>query len=151
LKEKHVVRIVAPGYYPISEIIDVSKETSETTITRDLTVVPLEKGQSIRLNTVTFGPGKFDAGKDYPELDSLAVFLNANPKMRIELGAHVENGVKQSTLKIAQDVATYLASKGVVRARISSRGYGSTKPVASNKTPDGKLMNRRIEFTILEL
>jgi outer membrane protein OmpA-like peptidoglycan-associated protein len=151
LKEKHVLRITAPGYYPVNEIVDVSKETSEVTIARDLMAVPLEKGQSVRLNTVDFSTGKFDASKTHPELDSLASFLIDNTKVRIELGAHVESGVKMSTLKIAQDIAAYLASKGVARHRISSRGYGSTKPVVPGKTPEARLENRRIEFTFLEL
>lgn len=150
LKEKHVIRITAPGYYPVNEIIDVTKETSEVTIARDLTAVPLERGQSVRLNTIDVG-SKIDQTKSYAELDSLATFLNEHPKVRIELGAHVESGVKTSTLKIAQEIANYIASKGVARHRISSRGYGSSKPVTSNKTPEGKLLNRRVEFMFLEL
>ncbi|RAW02739.1 OmpA family protein [Pseudochryseolinea flava] len=150
LKEKHIIRITAEGYYPVNEIIDVSKETSEVVIAKDLTATPIERGQVVRLNTIDVGT-KVDITKSYPELDSLAKFLTAHPKIRIELGAHVESGVKTSTLKVAQEIANYIASKGVARHRIASRGYGNTKPVASNKTPEGKLLNRRVEFIFLEL
>jgi outer membrane protein OmpA-like peptidoglycan-associated protein len=151
LKAKYVISAAAPGYYPVCEIVDVTKETDEISRSQDLTVVPVERGQSIRLNTVTFEPRKTAVDKaSYPELDSLVTFLQENPKVKIEIGGHTDNVTKLSTLNMAKAVMNYLTSKGISPHRISARGYGSTRPFASNKTPEGKALNRRMEFTILE-
>jgi chemotaxis protein MotB len=48
----------------------------------------------------------------------------------------------------AADVVTYLVSQGIPPASISAKGFGDTRPVASNDTPQGRAQNRRIEITI---
>lgn len=151
LREKHTLSAAAHGYYPVYETIDVEQETNEVKISRDLMIVPIEKGQSVRLNNVFFEPGKTVLSeKSAPELGRLVSFLNANPHIRIEIGGHTDNSSKVSTLNMAKAVVNYLAAQGVAKNRMTARGYAATKPVASNKTPEGKAQNRRIEFTILE-
>ena len=46
-------------------------------------------------------------------------------------------------------VKKYLASKGVNAANLSTKGYGEAKPVADNKTKEGRRMNRRVEFIVV--
>jgi len=48
----------------------------------------------------------------------------------------------------AAAVVTFLVSQGVPAANISAKGFGDTRPVASNDTPQGRAQNRRIEITI---
>jgi len=48
----------------------------------------------------------------------------------------------------AAEVVTFLISQGVPAASISAKGFGDTRPVASNDTPQGRAQNRRIEITI---
>jgi len=48
----------------------------------------------------------------------------------------------------AADVATFLISQGIPAANVSAKGFGDTRPVASNDTPEGRAKNRRIEITI---
>ncbi len=50
----------------------------------------------------------------------------------------------------ARAVVEYLASQGVPRERLEYRGYGEVNPVAPNDSPEGRALNRRVEFTILE-
>ena len=50
--------------------------------------------------------------------------------------------------KRAQAVLTYLVSKGIDAKRMNSVGFGDTLPVASNKTPEGRALNRRVEFSV---
>lgn len=152
LKAKYVLSATAPGYYPVCEVVDVTKETTEVTVSKDLSLVPVERGQSIRLNTVVFEPKKILVvdKASYPELDSLVKFLEANPKVKIEIGGHTDNVTKLSTLNMAKVVMTYITSKGVSKNRVTARGYGSSKPFASNKTAEGKALNRRVEFMIVE-
>ncbi len=49
----------------------------------------------------------------------------------------------------AQTVMAYLISKGIDPSRLTAKGYGMTKPIASNKTAAGKSLNRRTEVKIL--
>jgi chemotaxis protein MotB len=48
----------------------------------------------------------------------------------------------------AADVANFLISQGIPAANISAKGFGDTRPVASNDTPQGRAQNRRIEITV---
>jgi outer membrane protein OmpA-like peptidoglycan-associated protein len=52
--------------------------------------------------------------------------------------------------KRAVSVKTFLVAQGIDEQRIKTAGYGSTQPVASNKTPEGRLKNRRVEVTLLK-
>jgi outer membrane protein OmpA-like peptidoglycan-associated protein len=49
----------------------------------------------------------------------------------------------------AQSVADYLTTRGVQSARLATQGFGSSQPVASNNTPDGRAQNRRVEIKIV--
>lgn len=103
----------------------------------------------------------FETGKStllpeaYPVIDELVAYLNRKDDEKIELGGHTDNvGAAASNLKLSQDranaVRDYLLSKGIDGARVTAKGYGMTKPIASNKTAAGKAQNRRTEVKILE-
>lgn len=103
----------------------------------------------------------FDNGKatlqesSYTVLDELVSYLKRKDDERIELGGHTDNvGSAASNLKLSLDrantVKDYLVSKGIDETRIIAKGYGSTKPIADNKSAAGKAENRRTEVTILE-
>jgi len=50
--------------------------------------------------------------------------------------------------KRSEAVREYVISKGIDESRISARGYGETKPIADNKTPEGRALNRRVEVKL---
>ena len=84
-------------------------------------------------------------------LDQVAASLLANPEVEVAIHGHTDNvgGAKynmQLSIGRAEAVKTYLASKGVDAKRITTKGYGFTKPIADNATSDGRAKNRRIEF-----
>lgn len=151
LKDRYTLSAVVTDYYPVYETIDVTNETNEVRITHDLIVVPVERGQSVLLNNIVFEPRKnvLNAAS-FPELDRLVAYMEANPHIKIDIGAHTNPSVKVSTINQAKAVATYLFDKGIARNRITYHGYGASRPVTSNKTPEGKAMNKRIEFTFVE-
>lgn len=89
---------------------------------------------------------QFDA-----ELQKLADFLKEFPNAKGEISGHTDNvGSKAYNDKLSQaraeSVRKYLIDKfGVAPGRITAKGYGFSKPIADNKTKEGKAQNRRIE------
>ncbi len=103
----------------------------------------------------------FETGKStllpesYAVIDELVAYLNRKDDEKIELGGHTDNvGAAAKNLKLSLDranaVRDYLLSKGIDGTRVTAKGYGMTKPVASNKTAAGRAQNRRTEVKIIE-
>jgi photosynthetic reaction center M subunit len=100
----------------------------------------------------------FDTGKDAlrtesdAELTNLATLFNRYPQLNVEVQGHTDNvGDPAANLTLSQGradrVRDMLITKyGVAANRIRSRGFGQTKPMASNDTPDGRQRNRRVEI-----
>ena len=153
----YVINAKAEGYYPMFETIDLSKEEQRVKVIKDLYLAPVEVGQSIRLNNIFFETGKAELkAESHAELDRVVTFLQENPKMKIEIAGHTDNvGSASFNKKLsgsrAQAVAEYVVKKGVDEDRISYKGYGPSKPEADNTTELGRSLNRRVEFTILEI
>lgn len=111
--------------------------------------------KSFILEDCNFETGKADLKEEsYKVIDELVAYLNRKDDERIELGGHTDNvGTAKSNQILsearANTVRTYLLSKGIDPNRVTAKGYGLTKPIASNKTVDGKAQNRRTEVTIL--
>ena len=87
--------------------------------------------------------------ESYPGLDKLSRFLVNNPNLRLSIAGHTDKlGNPANNLKLsearAQTVANYLIEKGVAADRITTKGYGDTKPLI--KKPHVK--NRRVEFLV---
>jgi OmpA-OmpF porin, OOP family len=88
-------------------------------------------------------------------LDRTAFALKAAPPDAVfEIGGHTDNaGNSESNKQLSQQRAdalrNYLISRGVSPTKLVARGYGDTKPVASNDTDEGKFHNRRIEFAVV--
>lgn len=145
----------AANFIGVSETMDLTSVGGYQEITRDLFLVPIEVGSTIRLNNIFFETGKAELkSESYNELNRVVEMLTQNPSMTIELSGHTDNvGNDASNKKLSQDRANackaYLESKGIDASRLKAVGYGKDKPVADNGTDEGKALNRRVEFTIL--
>jgi outer membrane protein OmpA-like peptidoglycan-associated protein len=90
-----------------------------------------------------------------PLLDQVADVINhLDPTLRIRVEGHTDSaGVPAYNLDLsfrrARAVVEYLVGRGVSRDRLEYRGYGDQHEVAPNDDPDGRALNRRVEFTIL--
>ena len=88
------------------------------------------------------------------ELNKLLEMLKSNPNMKIELAGHTdkigsEEYNRSLSQKRAEAVMKYLVGKGISADRITAKGYGETKPLASNDDEEeGRELNRRTEFII---
>ena len=86
------------------------------------------------------------------ELDRLAEALKRHPGLKLEVGGHTDNvGSDADNLDLserrAKAVYDYLILNGIDPSRLSYRGYGESRPVASNDTPEGRAQNRRTTLT----
>jgi chemotaxis protein MotB len=95
------------------------------------------------------------AAASFESLDSLAEVLKASPQIHIEIQVHSDNRGPEkaqirSTQARAEAVRKHLTLKGVEKFRMVARGMGSQNPVASNRTPQGRLQNRRVEILRVE-
>ncbi len=86
-------------------------------------------------------------------LNEIAKVMKENPSYKLNISGHTDStGNPEKNLKLSKDramaVEKYLQSCGVEASRIHSEGYGDTKPVASNKTTQGRAKNRRVEFEV---
>jgi len=109
------------------------------------------------LEQVHFETGKAVIKEDsFQLLKDVAKVLVENPHIRrVEIQGHTDNvGNPKKNLQLSQDradaVRAFLIGQGVAADRLLSVGYGDTKPVADNKTEQGRAANRRVEFVIVE-
>lgn len=147
----------AQAFIPVSEHIDLTEVDGYKEINRDLYLVPVKIGETVRINNVFFDFGKsILRTESYPELNRIVSLINLNPDLEIEISGHTDNtGEDKVNLKLSDErakaVKNYLVLKGIPETRVSAKGFGETKPVAGNDTEEGKQFNRRVEFTILKI
>ena len=89
----------------------------------------------------------------FAELDNLAQYLKENTETIISISGHTDNtGTEEHNLQLsearAKAVADYLAAKNLDKARISFKGFGSSVPITSNETEEGRKQNRRVDFIL---
>jgi len=87
-------------------------------------------------------------------LARVAEGLRGQPSMELLIEGHTDSvGADAFNRKLSQQRANaarnFLIAEGIGAARLSARGAGESKPVASNKTKDGRALNRRVEFSVI--
>jgi OmpA-OmpF porin, OOP family len=99
----------------------------------------------------------FDTGKAAIKAESQAIvdeifnLLNSNPALKVSIEGHTDNvGAAADNKKLsdarAKAVLDALTTKGIAKERLSSVGWGQEKPVADNRTEEGRAKNRRVEI-----
>lgn len=112
------------------------------------------RGEAVVLKGVNFQSGSAKLTPDsYAALDDVAAALQDNPDLKVEIAGHTDaSGSAQLNRRLsrqrAEAVRSYLIGKGVKPDRLTAVGYGSSAPVASNDTEEGKRANRRVELRI---
>ncbi|MFN5170860.1 MAG: OmpA family protein [Cyclobacteriaceae bacterium] len=145
------------GYYAMHDNLELQALGRYQEISRDLYLVPIVVGRTIKLNNVFFEAGTpVLKPESYPELDHLVELLNDNPGITIDLAGHTDNKGDIATLiKLSEDrvgtVRNYLITKGIDSQRITGKGYGAQFPVAPSDTEENSRLNRRVEFKITKM
>lgn len=107
-------------------------------------------------------PVYFATGKDvilkrsFPLLKAVAAALAATPAIKkVSIEGHTDGtgtleGNQDLSQRRAESVRRWLTENGVAAERLEARGFGDTRPIASNKTSRGRSENRRVEFNIID-
>ena len=147
---KHTLEFVLKGYLPLTQEVSISS-VADTEI--ELFLSPIKDG------SVLYGDVYFQQGSatflenSQKNLQKIVDMLRENPKVSLFIAGHTDNrGNSAENLKLSrarvQAVTKYLVNQGIDPIRLSGQGYGSTRPVASNRNEKGRAQNRRVEFTI---
>jgi outer membrane protein OmpA-like peptidoglycan-associated protein len=152
----------AKNYISESQNIDLRNLRREKNVAvefrlRPIQVVTIEKEAVVRLNNVFFD---FNMAvlksESFPELDRVVAMMNERPGLTIEVAGHTDNiGTANYNQKLSEKrsdaVKAYLITKGINAVRITTIGFGESKPIVSNDDEkDGREINRRVEFRIVK-
>lgn len=110
--------------------------------------------QKIVVNSIQFDFDKSTIKPEfYPMLDAAAKSLKQQPATTVAIQGHTDSIGTEAynrdlSMQRAEAVKEYLVRQGIARENLSVNGFGEDKPVANNKTDEGRRMNRRVEFII---
>jgi len=149
-------------------------------IKEEIKLQAMDAGRSFKLNNIMYDFDKSTLRLESKiELDRLVVILKEQKDIKVEISSHTDatrniemakkiferKGItytkeahdkmsgsynKSLSQRRAQSVVDYLIHKGIPKTRLIAKGYGEEKPVATNDTEEGKQLNRRTEFKVLE-
>jgi outer membrane protein OmpA-like peptidoglycan-associated protein len=155
--KNYYVDIEAPEHFNKKDTLNFSIDKVNGIMVKKYALTPfLDSGQVSVFNTITFeGKSAQFMPSSFPVLDQLANILNYQIKSIIQIAGHTDNtGIESENVLIsvsrAKAVSEYLVSKGVRPWRLKTVGFGSSIPISSNDTEEGRILNRRIEMVILE-
>lgn len=147
------------GHFPVSRNIDLTKEVKAATQVDTIVLSSYEllvnKDYTVPINNLFFDVDRDEIlPSSYAELNRIAQIIN-DKGFRIEISGHTDNsGTKEHnvslSLRRANAVANYLATKGIFMRAMTTVGYGDEKPVAPNTTEEGKARNRRVELKFVK-
>jgi outer membrane protein OmpA-like peptidoglycan-associated protein len=149
-------RAEAKGYIAENASLDVTAKDKYSEQKQDLFLVPFNVGQTVKMNNIFFQQSKYYLSpSSYPELTRLVRIMRDYPTVEIKISGHTDNqGDPALNLKLSKDrvneVKKYLSSRGINGNRITTEGFGGTKPIASNDQEATRAKNRRVEFTIMK-
>ncbi|HEY0655168.1 MAG TPA: OmpA family protein [Chryseosolibacter sp.] len=152
---RYKITAEAQGYTTKTIIVDPKEmDAAKRAVIKDIKLS--RSGDAIRLNHLIFAQGKSTIEpQSFPELDEIALMMQENPKIEIQLEGHTDNvGAADANLKLSQErvdaVKSYLVKKGVKKSRIQTKAFGGSKPLRNEMTPEARVLNRRVEMRILK-
>lgn len=155
-KEEFIMTVKKLDYSFTSRYIKPSEELFEEPAQIDFEVKPIKVGVRVKIHNIYFAFNSSDLNSiSMIVLDNFIEFLEENPNIKIRLEGHTDNiddddfNLKLSNNR-AKAVYDYLVNHNVDDIRMSYKGYGESKPIADNITLEGRALNRRTEFNIIE-
>lgn len=153
--KSYSVQVDAQGYINLSEKLNI-QSVEMSALELNFKLQPIEVGAVVNLKSVLFEIGTTTLLEEsYSELNVVVDFLKTNPKVEIELEGHTDNrGDAKKNLELSQQrvdkIKSYLVSKGISGRRIKGKGFGGSRPIATNDSEEARRLNRRVEFRIVK-
>ena len=154
VKKKPKTQVITPPKKKAEEAV-VSTKPAKKILNLDRNTI--RKGQTIEIQNLYFTADVATINRDsYEVLDEIYDFLRTNSDISVEIGGHTNGNCSHDYCdKLSTDrakvVAEYLVEKGILSDRLTFKGYGKRKWIASNLTKEGRMKNQRVEIKILSI
>jgi outer membrane protein OmpA-like peptidoglycan-associated protein/tetratricopeptide (TPR) repeat protein len=145
------------GYLFYSDNYSLRDKSPDSTYEKNIPLQPIEVNAAVVLRNIFFDFNQYALkNESQVELDKLVQLLQDNSSVKIQVEGYTDNiGNAADNLKLSANralaVVNYLTSRGIASTRLSSKGFGATKPIADNKTEEGRSQNRRTEVKVIGL
>lgn len=158
-KQDVMVTVKKEGHAFDSKLIAKEEfKTEEPTIrAKDLNVKKLKVGEAYTINDILYATNSYAlTDKSKFILKGFATFLKENPTINVAIYGHTDDvGDDEKNLVLSENradgVKDYLVSLGISADRLSSKGFGETKPKVENNSDVNRAQNRRTDFIIEKL
>jgi OmpA-OmpF porin, OOP family len=153
---KYNYTIRSEGFLKDTNELDMSNIDKLGRTRKNFYLQKIEVGLTFTIKNILFKYNKHELETySFWELDRIAEIMYESPNLEVEIAGHTDNlGNDAYNLALSQrranSVVQYLKSKGV-RNIVHAKGYGESKPIEKNLTPEGRGMNRRVEFVVLNI
>jgi outer membrane protein OmpA-like peptidoglycan-associated protein/tetratricopeptide (TPR) repeat protein len=154
--EDHILTVKQAGKAFTSQYLSKSDSSLNKPKKIDLEVREIKVGTPYKINNIHFETNSYDLTEQTIYIvKELALFLEENASVKIAIHGHTDNvGDLKNNLLLSENrakkVFSILTESGIDPARLSAKGFGASKPVASNNTESGRALNRRTEFVITD-
>jgi outer membrane protein OmpA-like peptidoglycan-associated protein/tetratricopeptide (TPR) repeat protein len=155
---KYSLTAESDGYLFNSLNIEVPQPIGTKDEYANFSMLKADVGSIMVLRNILFDQGKSDLKpSSILELEKVRELMVHNPKIRVQINGHTDNtgdavANKILSLKRALAVVNHLVLNGIDFSRLSAKGYGPEKPVASNDDEiAGRELNRRTEIEVLDV
>ncbi len=156
MKSDYTMTVKKRDYTYITKYIAKDNPYFNTPVDIDMKLKAIEVGKTYNLEDIYFATNSDQlTATSKKVIEGLYDFLHDNPNIIIEIQGHTDNvGNEIANMKLskarAKSVYSLLVQLGIPPRQMRYKGYGETKPVASNATEEGRSLNRRTVFLILK-
>jgi outer membrane protein OmpA-like peptidoglycan-associated protein len=153
--EDVLLTVKNPGSSFNSQLIHTSDSIFGKPQKINLSIDSIKIGNTYKINNINYKTSSADLTPESKQIvEEFANYLKDNPSIKIEIHGHTDNaGAAATNLALSTDRAftiyDILQQNGITKERMSYKGFGGSKPIASNDTENGKAKNRRTEFIVL--
>ncbi|WP_462254027.1 OmpA family protein [Ekhidna sp.] len=147
--QKYNISVSKDGFNKYTGEVDV-KGSQEFNIYIEEDIIELRK-----LENLIFARGSDQISpSSYSELNELAIWLNDNPSIIIQLEGHTDfAGNPDANMRLSEArviaVQEYLIDQRVKKSRIFTKAFGGTQPITQDRTDEAKALNRRVEVRVI--
>ncbi|WP_258102887.1 OmpA family protein [Marinoscillum sp. MHG1-6] len=153
---KYFFTVKNTEYNPAKLEQEISDPDGDGTFSFNIYLQPDQDKELITLENLIFARGSDKiSAESHNGLDELVDWLNSRPSTIIQLEGHTDYaGNADANMKLSEArveaVKEYLLDKGINKKRVFTKAFGGTQPLSTDRTPEAKAKNRRVEVRVLK-